>query len=74
MKMYVHYNNAGTITSMITFDGPDAGGTILVPKPGNMMTEIEDLEIKSKKPHLEELREVAKNYKVSVSPAKLIKK
>lgn len=65
MKVYAHYDLVGTIRSLVTVEGPQQAGMMLVPKPGVFVAEIEGLKLKSGKADPEALREIVGTHKVS---------
>ena len=63
MKTYATVDLQGNITSAVFFDGPKDAGVGLVPRPGQMMTEIEGLSVENAR-DIEAVREMLKAHKV----------
>ncbi|MCW5977551.1 MAG: hypothetical protein KIT09_05720 [Bryobacteraceae bacterium] len=64
MKIYAHYDSDGNIRSMVTVEGPEGAGVMLTPDTGLSVAEIEGLTLKGGMEDVEELRNIAANYKV----------
>lgn len=75
MKIYAHYDTEGTIHALILINAPDGFGAMVAPEPGLLVAEVEGLQLKSAAPHVEELRKIAKTYKVATPQprSKLVK-
>jgi hypothetical protein len=76
MKLAVHYEPSGKVRSFVAVGGTDSNGMMLVPTPGALVADVEDVSLESGVAGLRRLREIAKNYIVepSTSPRNLIKK
>lgn len=76
MKLAVHYDPSGRVRSFVAVGGTDSNGMMLVPTPGALVAEVEDVTLESGVAGLRKLREIAKNYIVEkpTSPRKLRKK
>ena len=67
MKTYAHHDPEGNIKSLIVVDAPNNSGLMLTLEPGMFVSEIQGLKFKSKSPSIEELRAIAKDFKVATS-------
>ena len=65
MKPLAYHDLEGNIKHIVTLDAPEHVGMMLAPEAGLFVTEIEGFKFKSKKPSIEELHEIKKNYKIS---------
>jgi len=76
MKLTVRYEPSGKVRSFVAVGGTDSNGMMLVPTPGALVAEVEDVSLESGVAGLRRLREIAKNYIVdpSRSPRNLTKK
>jgi hypothetical protein len=76
MKLSVHYEPFGKVRSFVAVGGTDDNGMMLVPKPGALVAEVEEVSLESGVAGLKKLREIAKNYivKEPTSPRKLSKR
>jgi hypothetical protein len=61
MKVYAHHNAAGQILSIVIDGSPANGRVTLAPRPGVLVTEIEDLDEKTLNDR-DALRELAKTH------------
>jgi hypothetical protein len=75
MKLAVHYEPSGKVRSFVAVGGTDSNGMMLVPTPGALVDEVEDVSLESGVAGLRKLREIAKNYIVEepTDPRKLRK-
>lgn len=73
MKLAVHYEPSGKVRSFVAVGGADSNGMMLVPTPGALVAEVEDVSLESGVAGLRRLREIAKNYIVEepTDPQKL---
>jgi hypothetical protein len=62
MKLVVHYQPSGKVRSFVAVGGTNSDGIVLVPKPGVLVAEVEDVTLESGVAGLRKLREIAKNY------------
>jgi hypothetical protein len=76
MKLSVHYDPSGKVRSFVAVGGTSDNGMMLVPKPGALVADVEDVSLESGVAGLKKLREIAKNYIVeeAASPRKLARK
>ncbi|MDB4923214.1 hypothetical protein [Mucilaginibacter sp.] len=66
MKTYVHNDSEGNIKCIVSIDAPDHVGLMLTPKAGLFVTKVEDIEFQSKLLDVKGMKEIAKNFKISV--------
>jgi|GEM_PF-2191899 len=62
MKRFAHHDTAGNITGLVSFDAPKDIVLMLAPKPGILVSEIEDF--KGSDAPLPELRSVVRDLRV----------
>ena len=62
MKLAVHYDPSGKVRSFVAVGGTDSNGMMLMPTPGALVAEVEDVTLESGVVGLRKLREIAKNY------------
>jgi hypothetical protein len=62
MKLAVHYDPSGKVRSFVAVGGTDSNGMMLMPTPGALVAEVEDVTLESGVAGLRKLREIAKNY------------
>jgi hypothetical protein len=62
MKLSVHYDPSGKVRSFVAIGGTNDNGMMLVPKPGALVAEVEEVSLVSGVAGLKKLREIAKNY------------
>ncbi len=79
MKTFAHHDSDGTIHSLVLVDAPEGVEVMLEPEPGELVTEIEGVELEFERgaENVDAVREFVESYKVAVrptSPGKLIKK
>jgi hypothetical protein len=67
MKLAVHYQPSGKVRSFVAVGGTNSNGMVLVPKPGVLVAEVEDVTLEAGVAGLRKLREIAKNYIVEAS-------
>jgi hypothetical protein len=65
MNIYAHHDHKGSIKSIVVVTNTKNAGLMLTPKGGLLVTEIEGIKFKSKKPSLNEMQQILKTYKVS---------
>jgi hypothetical protein len=65
MNIYAHHDGDGTIHSMVAVNAPDGAGMALAPRPGELVSEIEGVTLKSGVHQVEALQEIARTHKVS---------
>ena len=75
MKTYAHHDAKGAIKSIVHLNAGDGAGLMLTPNLGEFVSEIE-AKFKSKTPTIEELQEIAANFKIAgpIPHAQLSKK
>ena len=75
MKAFAHYDAKGTVRALVTVQGPGNINASLVPKPGHMVAEIEDLLLDpAKTADPADLRSIAKELKIVPARAARAKK
>jgi len=62
MKLSVHYDPSGKVRSFVAVGGTHDNGMMLVPKPGALVADVEDVSLESGVAGLKKLREIAKNF------------
>jgi hypothetical protein len=65
MTIYAQHDSTGMIRSLVVANAPAGGGMTLRPKAGLFVAEVEDLTLHSSYPHFEELRQIARSYRVA---------
>lgn len=78
MKTFAHFDDEGSIQSVVTVDGPENVDGGLVPAPGMFVDEVEGVDLKPDKMDVEAARELVERHRVapasSSSPRKLVPK
>jgi hypothetical protein len=76
MKLFAHYDPSGKICSVTWHNAPEGVSLMLAPRPGELVTEIQDHNFTGGTPDEKALRDLAKNNAIAepVIRSKLKKK
>jgi hypothetical protein len=76
MVVYAFYDLEGNIHSLVTVNDPEGKGVMLTPQPGQLVAEVEGLELTPDKLNFDTLREIAASHvvKTPLPRCKLVKK
>jgi hypothetical protein len=64
MRLFVNHDVDGNIRSVTWFDAPEGISIMLMPSPGEVVSEIEGHKLTGAAPSEKALRAIAKNYKI----------
>lgn len=70
MNIYAHHDHKGSIKGIVVVTNPKNAGLMLTPKAGLLVTEVEGIKFKSKKPTVEEMKGILKNHRMFASSKK----
>jgi len=65
MKLIANHDADGNIRSVTWFDAPEGVSIMLMPSPGEVVSEIEGHKLTGAVPSEKALRAIAKNYKIA---------
>ena len=65
MRLFAHYDESGKIRSLTWFNAPQGVSLMLTPRPGELVTEVEDHNLAGSMPSEKTLREIAKNHTIA---------
>jgi hypothetical protein len=76
MVIYAFYDLEGNIHSLVTVNDPEGKGVMLTPQPGQLVAEVEGLELTPDKANFETLRDIAASHVVEkpLPSCRLVKK
>jgi hypothetical protein len=65
MKLFANHDVDGNIRSVTWFEAPEGVSIMLMPGPGEVVSEIEGHKLTGAAPSEKALRDIAKNYKIA---------
>jgi hypothetical protein len=76
MVVYAYYDLEGNIHSLVTVNDPEGKGVMLATRPGQLVAEVEGLELTPEKANFNTLRDIAASHVVQkpLPRCKLVKK
>jgi hypothetical protein len=64
MVVYAYYDLEGNIHSLVTVNDPEGKGVMLATRPGQLVAEVEGLELTPEKANFNTLRDIAASHVV----------
>jgi hypothetical protein len=74
MKTFAHYDERGNVRALISVNAPERITLALTPKPGQLVAEVEGVEISPGPPDVDALRSAAKTLQIAGSLPRCVKR